>query len=299
MNIRIAILALIVAGSIPATALGTLKTSGEDRVLIEARIEEKRAMLAQISERERALQERLRETVSALYRMTRGPSSRFNAGIEGALRRYAEGARLESIVRAELDGLRAIRDERDALTASIVEDERRLAEELEREAQIEARRRELEAQARIFAADLPPLPVAPLAVQGGTIRIHGDPLSTLGFASLRGKLGAPVRGIYRVRDAVRDGGPGLEFLVSEGTPVVAVADGRVAYTDRLRDFGRLVILDHGQSYFTVYAGLSRIDVQTGAFVAKGQGIGTADEAGVFFEVREGARSLDPRHWTGL
>ena len=296
-------LALIIACglivSAPAISLATLTKSGEDRAALEARIGEKRDELGALSSRERAQEARLRETVGALYRMTRGPSDRFEAGIEGALKRYAEGTRLERIIRAELDGLSALRQEREILAASIVEDQRLLAEELERAASVEARRRELEAQARIFASDLPALPVAPLIGQGGTISVHGDPLSTLGFASLRGNLGAPVRGVFRVRDAVRDGGPGLEFLVPEGTPIVSVADGRIAYTDRLRDFGRLVIVDHGQSYFTVYAGLSRIDAETGAFVAKGQVLGAADEAGLFFEVREGARSLDPRHWTGL
>lgn len=299
MNLRIALFALALTAWLPSIAHGTLQKSGEDRAGIEARIEEKRAELAALSEKERALEARLKGTINARYRLTRGPSARFEAGIDGALRRYAEGARLEKVIRRELEGLKALRDQQASLTASIVEDERLLAAELERLATVEARRRELEAQAKVFAAELPPLPVAPLMTQGGSIHVHGDPLTTLGFASLRGKLGAPVHGIFRVRDAVRDGGPGLEFLVAEGTPVVAVADGRIAYTDRLRDFGRLVIVDHGQSYFTVYAGLSRIDAQTGGFVAKGQVLGAADEAGVFFEVREGARSLDPRHWTGL
>lgn len=293
----LALIALI--ASAPSTAYGTLKKSGEERAQIEARIEARRAELAVISKRERALEARLKGTVTALYRLSRGPSVHLEAGLDGALRRYADGARLEKVIRRTLEDLGAVREERDALAALIVDDQRLLAEELQRLASVEARRRELEAQAKIFAAELPPLPVAPLLAQGGTINVHGDPITALGFASLRGKLGAPVHGVFRVRDAVRDGGPGLEFLVAEGTPIVAVADGRIAYTDQLRDFGRLVIVDHGQSYFTVYAGLSRIDAQTGGFVAKGQLLGAADEAGVFFEVREGARSLDPRHWTGL
>ena len=130
------------------------------------------------------------------------------------------------------------------------------------------------------------------------------------FATLRGRLFAPVsarvaRGFGRVVDAESRTvtfRKGVDFEVPEGTDVQAVASGLVRYAGRFRGYGLVVILDHGDRYFSVYAHLSRIDVEVGARLAGGEHLGASGETGslsgphLYFEIRRGAEALDPRVW---
>jgi murein DD-endopeptidase MepM/ murein hydrolase activator NlpD len=250
-----------------------------------------------------ALEGRIKIRARALYRLARRPVTLDDEGFAALLGHHARVRRMERIVRADVEALRFTAERAQGIEAALAKKKKALDEERVRLTAIAKRRKQLEDRARVFDGDLPTLgvvPVVPLGIPGGSVVVHdADAALSLGFSSLQGKLGAPVRGTFRVRDAVRDGGPGLELLVSQGAPVYSVADGRVAYSDRDPDHGRLVIVDHGQNFFTVYGGLSSVRARIGAFVAKGEAIGAADASGVFFEVRQGARSLDPRHWTGL
>ena len=130
------------------------------------------------------------------------------------------------------------------------------------------------------------------------------------FPSLRGRLPDPVHGAVlghfgRVlapdaRSATFRKGVVWEAPV--GTPVQAVAAGRVRYAGRFRGYGNVVILDHGADHFTVSAHLDRIDVRLGDPVAAGAPIGAVGETGslegprLYFEIRRGANALDPAEW---
>jgi septal ring factor EnvC (AmiA/AmiB activator) len=95
---------------------------------------------------------------------------------------------------------------------------------------------------------------------------------------------------------------GVVFGAQLGDPVRAVAAGHVRYAGWFRGFGRLVILDHGDSYFTVSGHLSEMYVDVGARVGRGDTIGAVGETGsltgpqLYFEVRLGADPLDPTDW---
>jgi murein DD-endopeptidase MepM/ murein hydrolase activator NlpD len=100
----------------------------------------------------------------------------------------------------------------------------------------------------------------------------------------------------------REGQPhdGIDLAVPEGTPVRAACDGRVAYAgDRLRGYGRLVIVAHAGGLATVYAHNSRLEVQEGEPVARGQEIARSGQTGrasaphVHFEVRRDNHPEDP------
>ena len=130
------------------------------------------------------------------------------------------------------------------------------------------------------------------------------------FPSLRGRLPDPVHGALlghfgRVlapdaRSATFRKGVVWEAPV--GTPVHAVAAGRVRYAGRFRGYGNVVILDHGSDHFTVSAHLDRIDVRLGDPVAAGAPIGAVGETGslegsqLYFEIRRGGEALDPAEW---
>ena len=72
---------------------------------------------------------------------------------------------------------------------------------------------------------------------------------------------------------------GVDFAMQSGWPVVAVAPGRVVYAGRNHTYGNLVVLDHGQTVFTVYMHMKRLVAEEGMTVNEGQVIGTMGDTG--------------------
>jgi septal ring factor EnvC (AmiA/AmiB activator) len=95
---------------------------------------------------------------------------------------------------------------------------------------------------------------------------------------------------------------GIEISAPEGQEFVAVSGGSVLYADWFKGYGRLVVLDHGDGYYTVYAHASDVAVQVGDQVARGQRIGLVGDTGspsgpqLYFEVRHRGRPQDPLAW---
>jgi septal ring factor EnvC (AmiA/AmiB activator) len=132
-------------------------------------------------------------------------------------------------------------------------------------------------------------------------------LSSLPFASLKGKLRLPVKGelMNHYGGPREEGGVtwrGLFIRAGVGELVRAVADGRVVYADWLRGFGNLLILDHGDGYMSLYGyndGLLRRvgdPVRSGDPVAQVGASGGAAESGLYFELRLDGRPFDPLRW---
>ncbi|MBI1395814.1 MAG: peptidoglycan DD-metalloendopeptidase family protein [Betaproteobacteria bacterium] len=109
----------------------------------------------------------------------------------------------------------------------------------------------------------------------------------------------PARGplLYRFGDSGRLKGIGIGGKI--GDPVVAAAAGKVVYSGSgLRGYGRLVILKHNETYFSVYAHNSRLLVKEGDFVKQGQeiaemGDSDAQLVGLHFELRKFGKPVDP------
>jgi septal ring factor EnvC (AmiA/AmiB activator) len=96
---------------------------------------------------------------------------------------------------------------------------------------------------------------------------------------------------------------GIEIEAQEGQGVRAVESGRVAYADWYKGYGKLMILDHGNGFYTLYGNLSRLDLAKGEPVAKGQLIGVAGDTGslrkgskLYFEIRRNGEAQDPLRW---
>jgi murein DD-endopeptidase MepM/ murein hydrolase activator NlpD len=126
-----------------------------------------------------------------------------------------------------------------------------------------------------------------------------------GFASSKGRLLFPLAGRSEVRPAKREGtdGPGLEIKTTAGAPVRAVFGGRVAFADRYGPYGRLVIVDHGDHYYTVSGNLAVMDVKVGDDVSAGERLGTVGDEGrgpmLYFEIRHATQTVPPAPWLGL
>ena len=95
---------------------------------------------------------------------------------------------------------------------------------------------------------------------------------------------------------------GIEISVREGEPVRAVSDGQVAYADWYKGYGKLVIIEHGPGFYTLYGNLSRLDLNKGDPVNRGQVLGLAGETGslkgakLYFEIRRNGEAQDPLAW---
>ena len=95
---------------------------------------------------------------------------------------------------------------------------------------------------------------------------------------------------------------GIAIGLPHGTPIRAVYAGKVVYAQWLAEYGNLVILDHGDGVFTLYAWLQTVGVQAGVHLPAGAELGTAgngpgrDEIGVYFEVRDRQKAQDPVAW---
>jgi murein DD-endopeptidase MepM/ murein hydrolase activator NlpD len=145
-----------------------------------------------------------------------------------------------------------------------------------------------------------------VAVYGAGITVREpEAVSSAGFAALRGKLPFPVAGRAEVRSARRESaaGPGVELKAPGGSAVRVVSAGRVAFSARHGDYGRIVIVDHGDRWFSVYGNLGSVDVKTGDDLTGGSRIGSVGDEGqgamLYFELRHGSETVDPKPWLGL
>lgn len=115
------------------------------------------------------------------------------------------------------------------------------------------------------------------------------------FAKRRGKLPWPVDGkAHKHND-------GLHITATRGTPVHAVAHGRVAYANWLRGYGLLVIIKHDDGWMSLYGGNESLLVSVGDWVRAGEAIATAgasagDDAGIYFGLRHDGKAVDPLPW---
>jgi septal ring factor EnvC (AmiA/AmiB activator) len=95
---------------------------------------------------------------------------------------------------------------------------------------------------------------------------------------------------------------GIEIKAREGDDVKAVHQGVVVYADWFKGYGLVVVLDHGDHYYTLYAHLGKADVKVGEAVTEGQAIGMVGETGLsdeqtlYFELRHHGTPLDPLTW---
>jgi murein DD-endopeptidase MepM/ murein hydrolase activator NlpD len=92
---------------------------------------------------------------------------------------------------------------------------------------------------------------------------------------------------------------GVDYGAPQGTPVRSVGDGTVSFAGWQNGYGNVVQIQHGGERMTVYAHLSRIDVQKGAHVEQGQRVGAVGATGwatgphLHFEFRVNGQQRDP------
>jgi septal ring factor EnvC (AmiA/AmiB activator) len=124
------------------------------------------------------------------------------------------------------------------------------------------------------------------------------------IALLKGVLPWPARGVIARRFNPRGKPPvrGVGLALQKGSFISAVSGGRVVHNDVLRGFGRVVIVMHGEEYYSLYAFLASSKLHVGQIIKQRQIIGKAgfypsvDGTGVYFELRFHQKPINPETW---
>ena len=128
------------------------------------------------------------------------------------------------------------------------------------------------------------------------------------FISRKGRLAWPIKGrVAHSFGSTRSGSlrwEGWLISASAGDNVKAVHHGRVVFSNYLRGFGLLVIVDHGEGYMTLYAHNQELLKETGDWVQSNEVVSRAGDTGglskpaLYFEIRKQGKPADPKSWLG-
>lgn len=209
-----------------------------------------------------------------------------------------------------LAATRASRDETESTLAALVDEagsleellaalQRQAAERQAAAAKAEAERRaaaERQAAAERAAAErlaratpteppavLQPPPQAaqaPQPLDSGQLAALAPP-GIASIADAEGALTPPALGnvVQNFGDRTEFGSKsdGITYETARDALVVAPWDGQVVFADRFRSFGQILIIDHGEGYHSLLAGLARIDAPVGQWVLAGEPVGVAGD----------------------
>lgn len=95
---------------------------------------------------------------------------------------------------------------------------------------------------------------------------------------------------------------GIRFDTKEDDPVTAIYSGRVIFSNWIRGFGLLIIIDHGDQFMSLYGNNKSLTKETGDWVRVGETIAISSEStpnpesGLYFEIRKNGKPLNPRQW---
>lgn len=134
--------------------------------------------------------------------------------------------------------------------------------------------------------------------------------STGEFAKLKGRLVLPVQGTVagqfgqtRSKDGQGPSWKGIFIATEAGQGVRAVGAGRVVFSEWLRGFGEIVIIDHGDQFLSVYGNNGKLLKRSGDSVKAGDTIAETGnssgnlDTGLYFELRHQGQPFDPVSWT--
>lgn len=136
-----------------------------------------------------------------------------------------------------------------------------------------------------------------------------ETLFETGLYEKRGELEMPVTGVVtqkfglvkHLQDKIRIYNKGWFVSTAPSREVSSVFKGRVVFNGLMDEYNRLVILDHGDHFYTVYANLESATVEVGDEIETQTPIGRTDHSrlfghGLYFEIRHFSQSEDPAEW---
>jgi len=135
-------------------------------------------------------------------------------------------------------------------------------------------------------------------------------VASKGFWKLKGQLPWPVKGNVAIPYGAQKDPTyntpvfrnGIYIAAPEGTYAKAVHSGKVVYADWFKNYGQLIILNHGGGYHSLYANLSEIFLKEGDIINNRANIGRVGDSSVidrpslYFEIRYKGKPLNPAQW---
>jgi septal ring factor EnvC (AmiA/AmiB activator) len=125
------------------------------------------------------------------------------------------------------------------------------------------------------------------------------------FSRARGHVAMPARGRIVSRFGAANGNSlftrGIVLETRAGAQVVAPFDGRVVFAGPFRDYGALLIIEHGEGYHTLLAGMARIDVAVNQWLLGGEPVGAMSTTQshpnkLYMEIRQKGQPINPLPW---
>jgi septal ring factor EnvC (AmiA/AmiB activator) len=150
----------------------------------------------------------------------------------------------------------------------------------------------------LLGAVLSKLVIAPFAgEQPAFTTLLGD-LSWPADGRITERFGRKKHPVYDTYTLVK----GIEIATGAGAPVRAVYRGRIVFADWFQNYGLMVVISHGDDFYTIYGHLDTILVRMGEWVDDTYQIGTVGQTGsligpsLHFEIRKGTEAVNPELW---
>lgn len=268
---------------------------------------EERARLGQLLAKKASL-----ETQTRAERERAAATAKKLAEEAGDLRELM--VRIEAERKARLEAERKAAEERaraEAQARALAQAQAKAAAEARAKAQAEARARAAQSgqqQAEIAPEPAPqPAPARPTAARPSTSS-EVAALSTMRparpFAQSQGSLAFPAQGRVVIGFGERDGSSetrGITIQTGPGAQVIAPYDGQVVFAGPFRDYGLLLIIEHGGGYHSLLAGLERIDSAVNQTLLAGEPVGVMARPAdgnprLYLELRQNNRPVNPLPW---
>ncbi len=139
---------------------------------------------------------------------------------------------------------------------------------------------------------------------------QAKPVASKNFLDQKGLLMMPVKGKIVTRFGsyknfkfnVTNFRSGIDIQADRGEPIRAVCDGKILFANWFKGYGNMVIIDHNDNYYTVYAHIEDIFKNKGDAVETGEVVATVGDSGslngpeLYFEVRHHGKPIDPLKW---
>lgn len=185
--------------------------------------------------------------------------------------------------------LLARQQERQALIAQLIADMATRRNELSQLQQDQAELQELADRINNALADIP------------------ETADLMPFANAKGRMPWPLPGqvVASFGQTYSNGQlrrQGLIIAANVGTAVRAIHPGRVVFADWLRGSGNLIVVDHGNSYLSLYAHNQQLTKQAGDWVNRGEALALSGQdagngqPGLYLEIRRNSQPLNPAEW---
>ncbi|MEE8399637.1 MAG: peptidoglycan DD-metalloendopeptidase family protein [Desulfobacterales bacterium] len=130
------------------------------------------------------------------------------------------------------------------------------------------------------------------------------------FSLSKGLLNMPVNGkiinefgsYKNMEFNIRNFRNGIDILADQGEPIRSVHPGKVLYAKWFKGYGNMIIIDHGENYYTIYAHIEELFKSPNETVEEDEVIATVGDTGsrvgakLYFELRHHGKPLDPLPW---